>query len=162
MTREVIRRNREQLRASCAGAETVPASIAEAGAWFAITSDVKATEIGLLHTGPAGARIGIREVTTSDVFGLCAPAASSFRVSLTAVVVSGGRIDPVSPMGATIAIGHLRSPRTLAAATGPANVRSLPAPLATSPRPVTVSVRMFHAGPAERRDRATAKAPSCS
>jgi hypothetical protein len=118
MTRDVIRRNRQLLRARCAGAEPAPAGIAEAGAWFAIAPDVKATEIGLLHTSPAGARIGIREVTTSDVCGRCAQSPSAFRVSATAVVVCGGRIDPISAAGATIAIGHLRPPGISSASNG--------------------------------------------
>jgi hypothetical protein len=118
MSRDAIRRNRELLRAPCAGAETASAGIAEAGAWFAITPDVKATEVRLLDTGPAGARIGIREVTTPDICGRCAQAPGVFHVSATAVVVSGGRIDPISPAGATIAIGHLRPPAISSASNG--------------------------------------------
>jgi hypothetical protein len=118
MTRDVIHRNRQLLRALRAGAETASAGIAEAGAWFAIVPDVKATEIGLLDTGPFGARIGIRKVTTSNVCGPSAQSPSVFRVSATAVVVCGGTVDPISAPGATIAIGHLQPPGLSSASNG--------------------------------------------
>jgi hypothetical protein len=102
--------NCQSLRAACARAETAAAGIAEAGARFATAADVYATEIGLLHAGPAGARIGIREVTTPDICGRCAQAPSAFRISAAAAVVSSGGIDPVSSSSTTFAIGHLQPP----------------------------------------------------
>jgi hypothetical protein len=98
------------LRAACARAETSAAGIAEAGAWFATAPDVYAAEIGLLHTGTASARIGIREVTTPDIRGRCAQAPGAFRISAVGVVVSSGRIDPVRSSSTTFAIGHLQPP----------------------------------------------------
>jgi hypothetical protein len=95
---------------ACARAETAPTSIAKAGARFAITPDVDAAEVGLLHASPAGARIGIREVTTPDIRGRCAQAAGAFRIFAIVVVVSGGGIDPVSSSRSTLAIGHLQPP----------------------------------------------------
>jgi hypothetical protein len=100
----------QSLRAAGAGTETTTAGIAKAGAWFHTTADIYAAEIGLLHIGPAGTRIGIRESATSDIRGWCALAPSALRVSAVAVMVSGGRIDPVSPSSTTFAIRHLRPP----------------------------------------------------
>jgi hypothetical protein len=100
----------QSLCAACAGAETAAAGIAEAGAWFATAPNVYATEVGLLHTRPAGARIGIREGATSDIGGRCAQAPCAFHVSAVAVAVSGGRIDPVGSSSTTFAISHLQPP----------------------------------------------------
>jgi hypothetical protein len=100
----------QSLRTACARTETDPTSIAKAGARFATAPDVYAADIGLLHTGTAGARIGIREVSTPDVCGRCAQAPSAFRISAVAVVISGGCIDPVNSSGSTLAIGHLQPP----------------------------------------------------
>jgi hypothetical protein len=100
----------QSLRAACARAETAPTGLAKTGAWLATASDVYAADIGLLQTGPAGARIGIREVTTPDVCGRRAQAPSAFRISAVAVVISGGGIDPVNSSGSTLAIGHLQPP----------------------------------------------------
>jgi hypothetical protein len=100
----------QSLRAACARAETAPTGLAKTGAWLATASDVYAADIGLLHTGPAGGRIGIRKGTTSDIRGRRAQAPGTFRVSAVAVVVSGGRVDPVSSSGSTLAIGHLQPP----------------------------------------------------
>jgi hypothetical protein len=100
----------QSLRAACARAETTATSIAKAGARFATAPDVYAAEIRLLHTGPAGARIGIREVTTPDIPGRCAQTPSAFLISAVGVVVSGSGIDPVSSSSTTFAIGHLQPP----------------------------------------------------
>jgi hypothetical protein len=99
--------NCESLGAACARAKTTAAGLAETGAGFASTSEIYAAEIRLLRIGPAGARIGIREGTTSDIRGRCAQAPGAFRVSAVAVVVSGGRIDPISSSSTTFAIRHL-------------------------------------------------------
>jgi predicted TIM-barrel enzyme len=100
----------QSLRAACAGTKTTTAGFAEAGAWFDTAADIYAAEIGLLHIGPVGARIGIREGATSDVSRWCAEAAGALRVSAVAVVVSGGGIDPVSSSSITFSIGHPRPP----------------------------------------------------
>jgi hypothetical protein len=102
--------NCQALRAACVRAETTAAGLAETGAWLATTADINATEIRLLHTGPAGTRIGIREVTPSDIRGRCAQAPSTFRVSAVAVLVAGGGIDPISSSSTAFAVGHVRPP----------------------------------------------------
>jgi hypothetical protein len=102
--------NCQLLRAAGACAKTAAAGLPETGAWFATAPDVYATEIGLLDTGTAGARIGIREGATPDIRGRCAQAPSALRVSAVAVAVSGSRIDPISSPSTPIAIGHSRPP----------------------------------------------------
>jgi hypothetical protein len=101
---------KQSLRAPYAGAETTAAGVAETGSWFATAPDVYAAEIRLLDTGPGGARIGVREVTTADVPGSCAEASGAFRFPASAVLLSGGRIDPISSPAPAIAIGHPRPP----------------------------------------------------
>jgi hypothetical protein len=107
----------QRLGAPCARAETAAAGLAETGAWFATATDVHATEIGLLHTGPAGTRIGIREIGTSDIRGWCAQAPSAFRFSAVAIVISGGSVDPISSPGPVIPIGHVWPPGISSVAT---------------------------------------------
>jgi hypothetical protein len=109
---------KQSLRAPCAGAETTAAGVAETGSWFATAPDVYAAEIRLLDTGPGGARIGVREVTTADVPGSCAEASGAFRFPASAVLLSGGRIDPICSPAPAIAIGHPRPPGMASASNG--------------------------------------------
>jgi hypothetical protein len=102
--------NCQALRAACIRAETTAAGLTETGAWLATAPDINATEIRLLHTGPTGTRIGIREVTTSDIRGRCAEASSAFRVFAVAVLGTGGGIDPISSSSTAFAVGHVRPP----------------------------------------------------
>jgi hypothetical protein len=109
---------KQSLRAPCAGAETTAAGVAETGPWFATALDVYAAEIGLLDTGPGGAGIGVREVTTADVRRWCTEASGPFRLPAPAVLVSGGRIDPISSPAPAIVIGHPRPPGMASASHG--------------------------------------------
>jgi hypothetical protein len=98
------------LRAAGAGAKSPAAGLTEAGAWFDTPAGIYAAEIGLLHIGPAGTRIGVREGTTSDVSRWCAEAAGTFRFAAPTVLVAGGGIDPISSSSTAFAIGHPRPP----------------------------------------------------
>jgi hypothetical protein len=98
------------LHTAGAGAKSSAAGLTEAGAWFDTPAGIYAAEIGLLHIGSVGTRIGIREGTTSDVSRCCAEAAGTCRFAAATVVVTGGGIDPISFSSTAFAIGHLRPP----------------------------------------------------
>ena len=100
----------QSLRAAGAGAETAATGLAEASAWFDTPADIYAAEIGLLHIGPAGTRIGIREGATSDVTRWRAEATGTFGFVAATVLVTGGGIDPISSSITTFVIGHPRPP----------------------------------------------------
>lgn len=102
--------NCQSLRAARPRAETAATGIAEASAWFDTPADIYAAEIGLLHIGSVGTRIGIREGATSDVSWWCAEATGTFRVAAVAVLVASGGIDPINSSSSAFAIGHLRPP----------------------------------------------------
>ena len=143
--------NRQLLRAPCARAETTAAGLAEAGAWFATAPDVYATEIGLLNTGSAGTRIGIREGTTSDVLWAARPGCRC--LPLRRYRYRGHRrwYRPNQLPGPAIAISHLQPPGMSLVSTEHEHAHAPPALVgngATS-APVSLttdSLRMFYAG----------------